>query len=92
MINEDVKQYWPCCQSWEFTAGDRSPSGHMQLIISFKSSLLSSKLVCTLLVYEDIMGGSVESLTKVKVRNNYYSHLIHQTSHLLVEGYQVSQT
>ncbi|KAK4828540.1 LOW QUALITY PROTEIN: hypothetical protein QYF61_027216 [Mycteria americana] len=39
-------------------------------------------------VYEDVTRGSVESLSKVKIKNIHCSLLLHQASHLIVEGCQ----
>ncbi|KAK4829074.1 hypothetical protein QYF61_002018 [Mycteria americana] len=40
------------------------------------------------LLYEDLMGDTVESLTEVQVDNIHCSPLIYQASHFIIEGYQ----
>lgn len=38
------------------------------------------------------MGGGLESLTKVKIKSTDCSPLIHEASHLIIEGNQFGQS
>lgn len=44
------------------------------------------------LLYEDLTGDTVESLTEVQVENSHCSPLIYQDSNFIMECYQVGQT
>lgn len=42
-------------------------------------------------MYDDVAGVDTKSFTKVKVNSVDYSPFVHQSSHIIAEGYQIGQ-
>lgn len=99
VINEDVNQYWPPVLTLEYSTSVWHPGG---LYASdqpsrpscsgiFQSTLLFIYQLCTSLkfVNKDIIGDSVESLTKIKKNNIHCSSFTHQASLFIEENSKV---
>jgi len=94
-----LKTVGPQYQLLEHTTSDLLPSGlfavdhnpldlAVQPVFNLPCCPLISPVFCQL-VNKDVTGDSVERLTKVELSNIHSPHLIHQASHLIVDGCKV---
>lgn len=95
-INEDVKLYWSQYQPLGYSSSDLSPAGlsatdHNPLCLTGQSvhHTLHLPSLYFISVNKDVMGGSVESLTSVKINNICCFPLIHWATVLITQGHQV---
>lgn len=100
VINEDVKQHWPQCQTLWYPTSEWLASSWTSCQQYFESSSSDSFLSTSLstyivsyqqFVFEDVMGDSAKSFAEVKINNIHCSPIIHWASHLTVKGYWVDQ-